>query len=242
MDVAIVTGVSRGLGEAIAAALLADGVSVLGVGRASAARLSGDRYRFIAVDFASVDAIDATLDAPFSELAQAHPAHACLVNNAATAEPVGTVGSLTAAVIAASLAVNLAAPAAIADVFCRRFGALAGERRIVNVSSGAAVRAIPGAGLYSVAKAGLEMLTQAIAAEQGAEGIRCVTLRPGILDTPMQAFMRAQPQARVPSVDMFKGFHAGGQLVAPDVAAAKIVRRIVRGPIEQGRTYSYAEL
>ena len=46
----------------------------------------------------------------------------------------------------------------------------------------------------------------------------------------------------MPSVDLFKGFHAGKQLVAPDVVAHKVVDRLVLGPVEHGRTYSYAEL
>jgi benzil reductase ((S)-benzoin forming) len=242
MNVGIVTGVSRGLGEAIASALLARGAHVLGVGRKSASRLGGERYRFVELDLANVDAIDVALEAPFRELARERPALAVLVNNAATAGPIGVAGTLAAREAATSLAINLAAPIAVGNLFCRVFGAVPGDRRVVNVSSGAAVRPIPGGGLYSIAKAGLEMLTHAIAAEQGSNGIRAVSLRPGIIDTGMQAFMRAQPEEALPSAGMFKGFHASGQLVAPDIAAAKIVQKIVLGPVEQGRTYSYAEL
>jgi len=101
---------------------------------------------------------------------------------------------------------------------------------------------LPGSATYCAAKAGLEMLTRTLAAEQGADGIRVVTLRPGIIDTGMQAFMRSQSDAVLPAVEMFRRFHAQGQLVAPDVAAAKIVDRIIIGPVEQGRQYSYAEL
>lgn len=50
------------------------------------------------------------------------------------------------------------------------------------------------------------------------------------------------PKTRMPRVDLFKGFHAGKQLVAPDVVAHKVVDRLVLGPVEHGRTYSYAEL
>ena len=54
--------------------------------------------------------------------------------------------------------------------------------------------------------------------------------------------MREQPGERLPSVAMFRDFHAAGRLVAPDVAAARIVERLVLGEVEHGRTYSYAEL
>ncbi len=107
---------------------------------------------------------------------------------------------------------------------------------------GAAVHPIPGVGVYNVAKAGLEMLTSAIAAEQPASGLRAITIRPGIIDTPMQAYMRSQPAERLPAVGMFQAFHQNRQLVPPDVVAAKIVDRLIVGPIENGRIYNYADL
>ena len=137
---------------------------------------------------------------------------------------------------------NLVAPVTLSNLFCRVFAADAIERRIINVSSGAAQSTLPGESLYCVAKAGLEMLTRSLAAEHSSPRFRAITLRPGIIDTQMQAFARSQPKTRMPSVDLFKGFHAGKQLVAPDVVAHKVVDRLVLGPVEHGRTYSYAEL
>ena len=58
----------------------------------------------------------------------------------------------------------------------------------------------------------------------------------------MQVFIRSQPAERLPALGMFQGFHENRQLVPPDVVAAKIVDRLVVGPIENGRIYSYAEL
>ena len=96
--------------------------------------------------------------------------------------------------------------------------------------------------LYSIAKAGIEMLTRALAAEHGAHGLVAVTLRPGIIDTPMQQSLRTQSAERLPQVTMFRDFHASGRLVPPDEVAAKVVARLVEGEVDNGRTYSYAEL
>jgi NAD(P)-dependent dehydrogenase (short-subunit alcohol dehydrogenase family) len=93
-----------------------------------------------------------------------------------------------------------------------------------------------------MAKAGLEMLTQALAVENRSPRFQAITLRPGVVDTPMQELVRSQPAASFPSVDMFRAFHANGQLVAPDVVARKVVARLVTGSVESGRTYSFAEL
>ena len=53
MHAAIVTGVSRGLGEALAVAMLARGFTVLGVGRTASPRLKGKRFHLAACDLAS---------------------------------------------------------------------------------------------------------------------------------------------------------------------------------------------
>ena len=239
---AVVTGVSSGLGEAIAANLLARGFEVIGVGRVAAARLVSESFRLVVTDLADVAPLSTKLDDLFGELATRRVSSIAVINNAATAQPAGTMGDLDAGAVAAALSVNLVAPVMVANAFLRAFRTVDIDRRLVNVSSGAAARPIPGSGTYNVAKAGLEMLTSVVAAEQSASGITAITIRPGIMDTPMQGFLRAQNEERLPAVGMFRGFHESSQLVPPDVTAAKIVERLVLGPIESGRTYSYAEL
>ncbi|HLX27307.1 MAG TPA: SDR family NAD(P)-dependent oxidoreductase [Casimicrobiaceae bacterium] len=238
----IVTGVSRGLGEALARELLAQGAYVLGIGRASSPKLASERYRFLRSDLRDLAALPAVLEPAFAEIAARRPTAVCLVNNAATLEPVGVLGTANAPDIETSIGVNLIAPAVIASIFCRVFDDESIGRRIVNVSSGAAQSVIAGEALYCIAKAGLEMLTRTLAAEHGSETFHAITLRPGIIDTPMQMFARSQSKETLPSVDLFKGFHVNRQLVRADVVARKVVARLVLGPVEQGRTYSYAEL
>ena len=242
MHAAIVTGVSRGLGEALAHALLARGYSVLGVGRTSSARLNSPNYRFAQIDLAAAAGVDGALTAPFAALAAARPDYVCLINNAALATPVGGLGTLTSPDIVAALAVNLAGPAALCNLFCRIFADDASERRIINISSGAASNAMPGMSGYCVAKAGLEMLTRTLAAERHGDRFRAITVRPGIIDTGMQETMRSQPKDVLPGVALFEGFHKSGQLVPPDTTAEVIVAKVVVAPVENGRTYSYQEL
>jgi len=230
------------LGEALAAALLGRGYEVVGIGRTSAARLVGASYRFVEFDLAETARTGDLLESPFRELAAKRPEYVCLINNAAVGTPVGVLGTLDAADIAQSFAVNLAAPVALANLFCRVFADDAVERRIINVSSGAASNAMPGVSNYCVAKAGLEMLTRSLAAERHGERFRAITVRPGIIDTGMQQFMRSRPKEVLPGVALFEGFHKGGQLVPPDTTAGVIVAKLVAVPVEHGRTYTYQEL
>lgn len=242
MHTAIVTGISRGLGASLAAALLGHGYTVLGIGRTPNPALGGERFRFARVDLADAAHLDKALTPELSMLAATQPTSVCLLNNAATAGPVGTLGALGAPDLVASLAVNLAAVVALTNLFCRIFSDARQPRRIINISSGAAQTPLPGESLYCVAKAGLEMLTRALAVEQTAPQFRAISVRPGVIDTDMQQYARSQPRELLPCVDMFREFHSQGRLVAPDIVAAKIIDKLVLGDVEHGRTYSYQEL
>lgn len=243
MRCVIVTGVSRGLGAALARVLLERGATVLGVGRSSGPGLEGDRYRFAACDLADVAGIDAALGPAFGALAAQAPNGACLVNNAATTEPMGLTAVHGSVAVAKALAVNLAAPAALCGLFLRTFADPSVERRIVNVSSGAARTAIAGVGLYCEAKAGLEMLTRVIAGEVSDAKFAAISLRPGVIDTDMQTAVRMRSEVEVPAVAMFRGFHADRRLVAPDAAAKKIADKIVLAKkLANGATYAWPDL
>jgi benzil reductase ((S)-benzoin forming) len=239
---AIVTGVSRGLGAALVHELLERGFSVLGVGRTRNPELTADHYRFVRVDLADVANLDMTLAPTLLELKNRRPALVCLLNNAATVDATGTLGRLESDEIASALNVNLGAAVALTNLFCRVFTDAEMTRRVINVSSRAAETALAGEAVYCVAKAGIEMLTRALAAEQESPMFHAVAVRPGVMDTDMQAFARSQAPEVLPSVELFKGFQREGQLVAPQRVASKIVSRLVVGDLEHGRVYSYPEL
>jgi NAD(P)-dependent dehydrogenase (short-subunit alcohol dehydrogenase family) len=242
MHAAVVTGVSRGLGEALAAAMLSRGFAVIGVGRTASAKLSGKFFHHAPCDLAQPALIAAAVTPALRVLAAGKPASVTLVNNAAVASPTGLVGNLDAAEIESALLTNAAAPLVMADLFCRSFPDDAIERRIINISSGAAQTALAGSAAYSMSKAALEMLTRSIAAERATPNFRCISLRPGIFETGMQAYMRSRDPAEFPSVGLFRGFKENGLLRDPADVAALIVDRLVLGPVDNGRTYSHTDL
>jgi NAD(P)-dependent dehydrogenase (short-subunit alcohol dehydrogenase family) len=71
----------------------------------------------------------------------------------------------------------------------------AGGGRIVNIGAGAAARAAAGMGAYAASKAGVERLTEALAAELSDRNITVNAILPGIIDTP--ANRAAMPKADV---------------------------------------------
>lgn len=241
MHAAIVTGVSRGLGEALAAALLARSAHVLGVGRRSSPKLSGERYRFVACDLAQPAEVAAAVLPALRELAGLRLSAVTLINNAAVATPLGRSGELDIGEADAAFATNVTSPLALTELFLRSFDASL-ERRVLNISSGAAQTAIAGSAVYCVSKAALEMLTRAIAADHASPRFRCIALRPGIFDTGMQALMREQDPSTFPSAAMFRGFKESGALKDPAAVAVRIVERLIAAPVEHGRVYTHSDL
>jgi benzil reductase ((S)-benzoin forming) len=242
MRAAIITGVSRGLGEALAAAMLARGFAVLGVGRTESAKLSGKLYQHANCDLAQPTLIAAAVTPALRRLAAHRPTAVTLFNNAAVPTPTGLFGHLDAAEIATAIAVNVTAPMVMADLFFRSFGDDALERRIINVSSGAAQTALAGSAAYAMSKAALEMLTRSIAVECTAPRFYCISVRPGIFETGMQAYMRSRDPSEFPSVGVFRGFKENRLLKDPAEVAAKIVEKLVLGKVENGRTYTHVDL
>ncbi|MDQ6618093.1 MAG: SDR family NAD(P)-dependent oxidoreductase [Pseudomonadota bacterium] len=237
---AIVTGVSRGLGEALALELVERGFHVLGIGRVSSVKLRGQLYRFAECDLSKPSLIAASVAPALRELADREPAAVTLINNAAVASPAGVLGAIDAAGIETALATNLTAPVVLVDLFCRAFAEQGTARRVINVSSGAAQTAIAGSSAYCIAKAGIEMLTRSLVADHPE--IESIAIRPGIFETAMQAYLRSLNPAEFPSVALFRGFKANGLLKDPADVARRLVERLVLGDIEQGRIYNHLDL
>ena len=198
--VAIVTGGSRGIGAAASAALATAGASVVLVGRdGSAAERAvdaiisrgGDAYG-VACDVADYGSVEKMV----AETEQRFGPPDILVNNAGVIEPIGPLVSSDPVAWRRNIEINLiGAYNAVRATLPRMLDA--GGGTIINVSSGAAHRPLEGWAAYCSGKAGLAMLTNAIALETGRSGIRVLGLSPGVIDTDMQGQIRASGINRI---------------------------------------------
>ena len=221
--VALVTGGGRGLGAAVALALAGAGADVAVLGRDAATldevgQAIGERGRHAATVVADVASWEQTR-AAIAEVEQALGAVSILVNNAATATMTGPIAATDPAAWTRELAVDLNGP-----FYCARAtlpGMLKrGWGRILNISSGAGVQPMSGAPAYSVAKAGLNFLTRALALELEGSGVVAIAVGPGMMDTEMQTQIRGNP---LPHADYFRAAHTQGRL-RPVAEAATLVR------------------
>lgn len=203
-EVAFITGAGRGIGAEAARVLAREGAAVIVTARKRAdaegvaADLVGAGGTAIALtcDVADPGSVAAAVAATQSS---AGPV-SILVNNAGTINPIGALHETDPAEWASAVQVNLSGAAAAAHAVLPGMIA-AGRGTIINISSGAAHRPLPGWSAYCSAKAGLAMLTRALAADYAEHGVRVFGFAPGVVDTDMQATIRASgigPVAKLP--------------------------------------------
>lgn len=224
----ILTGASRGLGAALAQALLKPGHHLVCVSRGDNAELRAQAAAAgVTLDWHQVDLSDAhTAEAWMTKTLAALPSYAnvTLVLNAGAVEPIGTIDTLRADTLLPHLQLNLAGPMALTAALLRGTAGWGAQRRVLAISSGAARRPIPGWAAYCTGKAGLDMFVRAINADCDAS-VRAVALAPGVIDTDMQRTIRGADFA---GVQRFRDLHAHGELVSPQDAAARIAAYLAR--------------
>lgn len=228
MTRAIVTGHSRGLGAAIAGELLERGIPVLGVARRSHAELAaqhGERLSEVALDLADSGALAAWLAGGALGRWVAGAGRLLLVNNAGTLQPMGPLALQEVDRVARAVAANVAAPLMLAAA-CAQAGSGAGaavrDLRVLHVSSGAARKPYAGWSVYCATKAALDHHARAVQAD-AVPGLRICALAPGVVDTGMQAEIRATTPERFPLRDRFAQMQASGGLIAPAECAMHVV-------------------
>ena len=180
MQTAIVTGAARGIGEAIARRLHADGYRVVLADIADAAPIAadlGDRARAYELDVRELDSWERLLTALDGDVY-------ALVNNAARTE-FRSFWEIDVDEWDDVLATNLRGP----YLGCRVVGETLRERgggRIVNLASDAAFAASGGSGVhYAASKAGVVALTRRAATELAPHGVTVNAVAPAAIDGPL---------------------------------------------------------
>jgi NADP-dependent 3-hydroxy acid dehydrogenase YdfG len=181
--VALVTGASRGIGAAIAAALAADGARVVLVARsrealdAVAAPLAG-ALPFVA-DLADPAAVDRLIEGVRESVGTPD----ILVLNAGAFD-LGAVGELSLAAVGQMIDLNLRAPYHLLHRLLPAMRAR-GTGQVVTIGSIADHVAFPDNGAYAMTKYGMRGLHEVVRAELRDTGVRATLISPGPVDTPI---------------------------------------------------------
>ena len=240
--VIMVTGASRGIGAAAAYWLATRGASLALVARTAAGlKKVADRVESIGGQalILEADVGDARTcwNAVAKTLTQFKRLDA-LVNNAGIFQPMNRVADIDPEQYRYNIAVNLLGPvyltAAALPALVKNNG------RIINVSSGAAEHPIPAGSAYCASKAALNQFTRVLAEEERA--VTAVAVRPGVVDTQMQDFLRSEGPRKMPPTEAayYVDLKINNQLETPLVSARSIAWLALYAPSEwSGRYMSY---
>lgn len=184
--VALITGASKGIGEAAARMLARQGARVVINSRkaeelepvAESIAQAGGACDFIAGNVGDT----AFCTELVAEVVKRAGGLDILVNNAATNPVYGPVVQTEGWAFDKIMSVNVKSPFELARLAYPHMKARGGGS-IVNISSVAGDTPDPGLGIYSVSKAALNMLTKVLAKEWGVDGIRVNAVAPGLIKT-----------------------------------------------------------
>ncbi|MBI5259495.1 MAG: 3-oxoacyl-ACP reductase FabG [Burkholderiales bacterium] len=192
-QVALVTGASRGIGRAIAAALASQGFVVVGTATSDAGAaaigdaLAGQNGQGLRLDVNDAAAVEAAVEG----IVKAHGGLHVLVNNAGITRDTLAMRMKDEdwdAVLDTNLkAVFRCSRAVLRTMMKQRYG------RIVNITSVVGASGNAGQANYAAAKAGVAGMTRALARELGSRNITVNCIAPGFIATDMTA---ALPEAQ----------------------------------------------
>ncbi|MBJ6360091.1 (S)-benzoin forming benzil reductase [Paenibacillus sp. GCM10012307] len=233
MNVFIITGTSRGIGEALAAQLMGDDSHhVCCISRAvnenliNLARDNNKRLSYHSFDLNHITAIDDLFAELMGTIQQLPGINAiCLINNAGMLSPIAPIEQINAADIVENVTVNLLAPMAMTSSFIRHTLALPVDKRIMNISSASAKYLLPSQSCYSTSKAALDSFTKSVCLEQmnNPNPVKVVSVYPGMVDTQMQTEIRSISRETFSFVDQFIQIAEQDHLQTPAYTAGKLI-------------------
>lgn len=196
--IAIVSGASRGIGEAIAFAFAQAGARVVVGSRkkdavdsvAAKIRERGGEAVAVAAHVGDIDQCHALVAETVKVFGRAD----VLVNCAGTNPYFGPMVGIDPGAYAKTFEVNLRGAFETSRAFAEHVVDRRAAGSIVTIASVAGVRAAPLQGVYGMTKAALVSMTQTLAFELGASGIRVNAIAPGLVDTRLSAAIVKNPE------------------------------------------------
>lgn len=230
----IITGTSRGLGEAIVRQLFKPEHMLICISRHKNTKLiaeaqeAGVKLEYVEFDLSVTEHIDALSARILNRIQKGELTGAYLINNAGTVQPIEPAHKSNGEVIDMSMKINAIAPIILSANFMKWSQHLAIDKRILNISSGAGRNAYYGWSTYCAAKAAVDHFTRCVALEQleTENRVRIVSIRPGVIDTDMQQQIRSTTADDFKDVDKFIQLKESGELLSPETAAERLLTQL----------------
>lgn len=247
MKYAVITGVSKGLGESVAKYLLESGVHVIGISRTGSKKLNEHAesnnvtFTHFACDLSDITEIESTFYEMKNKIFTDNLTTLYLVNNAAVLDPINLSMNIDSNELAYHFQVNTIAPMVLTNLFLKEATVKEVPMVGVTITSGAASRPVYGWSAYCSSKAGMNMYTETVALEQMElkTDHKVIAFNPGIMDTGMQEKIRSTSQHSFMDVETFKAYKRDDDLRDTDTVGGILVDILIdEGSVENGKIYN----
>ncbi|MGO5673329.1 (S)-benzoin forming benzil reductase [Bacillus subtilis] len=241
MELYIITGASKGLGQAIALQALEKGHEVHALSRTKT-DVSHEKLTQHQIDLINLEEAEQQFETLLSSIDPDRYSGITLVNNAGMVTPIKRAGEASLDELQRHYQLNLTAPVLLSQLFTKRFASFSGKKTVVNITSGAAKNPYKGWSAYCSSKAGLDMFTRTFGFEQEDEElpVNMISFSPGVMDTEMQAVIRSSSKKDFHHIERFRKLNETGSLRSPDFIAGTLLSLLEKGT-ENGRIYDIKE-
>ncbi len=216
----IITGASSGLGLALATSVPFP-ARTIDFSRSGPPPHAGIEH--VVADLSDHRTWSLTATAISNAISATDPNRSVFIHCAGTLTPIGPVSQVEDDAYVSNVLLNSAAGQVLGMAYLKALSGRAGDHDLVMVSSGAATSAYTGWAAYGAGKAALNQWVRTVGKEQQINGgVRVSAIAPGVVDTAMQAKIRATDISDFPDVERFRQLKEEGDLVSPEEAARKM--------------------
>lgn len=226
----IITGVSSGIGQALALHFLKKEEKVIGIGRSHS--IQHTNFTFLKCDLNDLESVK-KLDFDFTDVLQL-----ILINNAGVIGSIERISQQSQSDIQEVLTVNTIAPMLLTQMILKQFPKKQ-PLVLVNISSGAGKRAIPSWASYCASKAALDLFSLTIYEEEKELGrsLKVYAVSPGVVDTAMQTKIRSAHLPTFSSLETFIQLKDQNLLASTSLVVEKL-QQLLDQPFDEKVIYS----
>jgi benzil reductase ((S)-benzoin forming) len=212
--IAIVTGGSKGIGLGIVTEYGRKGYHVLSIARSKNKTIKEGKVLQFEVDLSVEQAAEEVMRKLFSTFDSQTIERIVLFNNAGSIGQIGPLEKLELKNIEEIIRLNTIVPLQLTSLFLKLTANWPCQKKIISISSGAAVKPYFGWATYCSSKAAIDMMTKTVAREleDNQDNSSIIAIYPGVVNTAMQQLIRTCSKDEFRDVNRFVDLKNSGQL------------------------------